>query len=167
MQNVPLSNVTSMDKLKKSLLYIFPALLIAAFFFAEPAAALTLSDQITGQIQAGADSGGLGTAIPPQQIIASIITVILSVLGIFFMSLIVFGGYLLFTAKGDETKVEKAKNTIRAAIIGLFIILAAYGVTRVVSRIVLQSTSGDPAAQPPGSGIRANCQGLDCELERF
>jgi len=135
------------------------------FLTNEPALALSLSDQVTGQINAGAQSAGLGTPVAPQAAIASIIEIILSVLGVFFMGLVVYAGYLMFTARGDETKVEKSKTTLRGAIIGLIIILSAYGITRVVSRTILHSTVGNPDAPIEGSGIRANCQGFDCTLE--
>jgi hypothetical protein len=36
------------------------------------------------------------------------------------------------TAGGDEQKVTKAKDSIRRAIIGLIIIVAAYGITYFV-----------------------------------
>jgi ABC-type molybdate transport system permease subunit len=47
------------------------------------------------------------------------------------------------TASGDESKVEKAQNILRSAVIGLIIALGAYGITNfVVGRIVEKTISG-------------------------
>ncbi len=68
--------------------------------------------------------------------ISSFISLFLSFLGVIFLILMIFGGYNWMTAAGDEKKIDKAKDTIRAAIIGLIIIIAAYAISIfVVSRI--------------------------------
>jgi predicted acyltransferase len=53
-------------------------------------------------------------------------------LGIIFVGLMVFTGYIWMTAQGDEQKVTKAKDTLQMAIIGLVIVLAAYSITYFV-----------------------------------
>jgi len=68
--------------------------------------------------------------------ISSFIGIFLSFLGVIFLILMIYGGYNWMTAAGDEKKIDKAKDTIRAAIIGLIIIVAAYAISIfVVSRI--------------------------------
>ncbi len=70
------------------------------------------------------------------QRISSLVATFLSLLGVIFMVLMIYGGYNWMTAAGDETKIDKAKDTIRAAIIGLVIVIAAYGISVfVISRI--------------------------------
>ncbi|MEI7498469.1 MAG: hypothetical protein WCK11_04255 [Candidatus Falkowbacteria bacterium] len=66
------------------------------------------------------------------EVMASIIQVFLSLLGIIFIVLIIYAGYNWMTASGDKTKVETAQQTITRAIIGLIIILAAYSITYFV-----------------------------------
>ncbi len=61
--------------------------------------------------------------------ISSIISTFLSFLGVIFMLLMIYGGFNWMTAEGDEQKVEKAKDTIRAAVIGLVIVIAAYAIS--------------------------------------
>lgn len=53
----------------------------------------------------------------------------LGLLAVIFVILMILAGYNWMTAGGDEQKVTKAKDTIRAAIIGLVIIVAAYAIT--------------------------------------
>lgn len=52
----------------------------------------------------------------------------LSILGIIFIVLMIYGGYTWMTASGDEEKVKKAQQTIKTAIIGLIIIVGAYAI---------------------------------------
>ncbi len=61
--------------------------------------------------------------------ISSIISTFLSFLGVIFMLLMIYGGFNWMTAEGDEQKVERAKDTIRAAVIGLVIVIAAYAIS--------------------------------------
>ena len=64
-----------------------------------------------------------------------VIKAILSVVGLIFLVLMVYAGMLWMTARGDEGKVEKSKEIITAAIIGLAITVSAYAITVfVVSR---------------------------------
>jgi hypothetical protein len=53
----------------------------------------------------------------------------LTFIGVIFLVLMVYGGFLWMTAQGNETQVEKAKNLITAAIIGLIIVFSAYAIS--------------------------------------
>jgi hypothetical protein len=64
----------------------------------------------------------------------------LSLLGVVFLVLTVYGGITWMTAEGDETKVEKAKKTITQAVIGLVIVLAAYAISLFVINALSGST---------------------------
>jgi uncharacterized membrane protein YwzB len=46
--------------------------------------------------------------------------------------MILFAGYNWMTAMGEKDKVQKAKDTLISAVIGLVIIIAAYAVTTFV-----------------------------------
>jgi len=73
-----------------------------------------------------------GTELTIEQRISSIIAIFLSLLGVIFFILMIYGGYNWMTAAGDEKKVEKAKDTIRNALIGLVIVIAAYAISVLV-----------------------------------
>lgn len=66
------------------------------------------------------------------EVVATIIKGFLGLLGVIFIILIVIAGYNWMTAAGDEEKIKKATSTIRSAIIGLLIIIAAYSITYFV-----------------------------------
>ena len=53
-------------------------------------------------------------------------------LGMIFLILMLYGGYLWMTAAGKEERVTKAKNLITAAIIGVIIVVSAYAISYFV-----------------------------------
>jgi len=71
--------------------------------------------------------------------VGQIIMTGLSLLGIIFLVLIIYAGYLWMTATGNEEKVSKAKSIMTMAIIGLIIVLSAYA----ISYFVLSSLTGE------------------------
>jgi hypothetical protein len=79
--------------------------------------------------QAGIGQGGSKT-LPTY--IGNIISAALGLLGVIFLILMVYGGYLWMTARGDETQTTKAKDTISRAIIGLVIVAGSYAIATYV-----------------------------------
>jgi len=80
----------------------------------------------------------------------------LSILGIIFIVLMLYGGYLWMTARGSEEQLTKAKELIQAAVIGLIIIVAAYAISYFIfSRLTPRTLTtpsgggGTPAATTP------------------
>jgi len=69
------------------------------------------------------------------QAIGKVIGAVLSFVGVIFLILMIYGGYIWMLARGNEQEVEKAKNIIQNALIGLVIVLAAYIVTILVGSI--------------------------------
>lgn len=52
----------------------------------------------------------------------------LTLLGVIFLVLILLAGYHWMTARGEEEKVNKAKDTLTRAVIGLIIVVGAYAI---------------------------------------
>ena len=101
-----------------------------------------------GLVNQTADYAGYAEATDTTlaETIGSIIRLLLSFMGTIFLVLMVYAGYMWMTARGDEGKVDKAIDIIRAAVIGLIITVGAYSITSfVVPRIV--SRTADPAPQ--------------------
>lgn len=59
----------------------------------------------------------------------NIIKTVLSLLGVIFVSLIIYSGIRWMTAGGNDQTLEKAKETIRQAIMGLLLIIGAYAIS--------------------------------------
>lgn len=57
----------------------------------------------------------------------------LTMVGLIFLVLMVYAGYLWMTARGEEDQIKKARDIILAAIIGLIIVMSAYAITTLVT----------------------------------
>ncbi len=89
-------------------------------------------------LQFGQQSG-LGSR-DVREVVASVINVLLSLLGVLFVALIVYAGFLWMTANGNEDQVGRAKKTLYAAVIGLLIISSAYIIAQFVITSSIQAT---------------------------
>jgi len=65
-------------------------------------------------------------------IVSSLITTALSIVGVAFLILMIYGGFLWMTDRGNEAQAKKALNLIQAAVIGLIIVISAYAITYFV-----------------------------------
>lgn len=68
----------------------------------------------------------------PIQVTYGIINIVLTFLGFAFLLLLTYAGILWVTARGNEEGVTKAKNLIKRAVIGLIIILSAFGIAQLI-----------------------------------
>ncbi len=74
-------------------------------------------------------------------IIGNIIRILEGALGLVFLLLTIYAGYLYLTARGDEEHVKHAKGMMTQGVIGLVIILAAYAITGFVLNAITAATS--------------------------
>jgi hypothetical protein len=82
-----------------------------------------------------ATAAGLKTGLASKsvgEIIGAVIQIALSFLGVVFMLLLLYAGYLWFTSLGDSKKTQQAKTLLTDAVIGLVIILSAYAISNTV-----------------------------------
>jgi hypothetical protein len=69
-------------------------------------------------------------------LIGNVINIVLGILGVVFVILMVYAGYNWLTAMGDQAKVEKAKDTIWRAVIGLIIVVGSYAIWSLVAQVL-------------------------------
>jgi TRAP-type C4-dicarboxylate transport system permease small subunit len=108
-----------------------------------------MAQTTTGLAGATDELTSVGTAIGTDattnslpELIGSLIAVLLSVLGIIFVVLVVYAGFLYLTAAGDDEKVKKAKKLLNQSVIGLVIIIAAYAIADyVISALTTAATT--------------------------
>lgn len=65
-------------------------------------------------------------------IVGAVIQVIFGILGIVLLVILLYAGTKWMTAEGDKAKVQKARDMITTAIIGLIIVLSAYAISYFV-----------------------------------
>ena len=70
------------------------------------------------------------------QTIGKIIRAVIAFVGVFFLLLTIYGGLIWMFSRGNEQEVEKAKKILQNAIIGLIVVLLAYGITYFLTNIL-------------------------------
>lgn len=108
--------------------------LLAMFAVAPPVHAVNIGEGL-GDVGGAAELSD--TELP--EIIGTLINVFLSILGIIFLVLVLYAGFLWMTAAGDTGKVDKAKTLLTQAIIGLILILASYAIANFVVDAIARS----------------------------
>ncbi len=83
---------------------------------------LEVAGETSGPYAAGTDEYTMS------EIAGTAVSAFLSILGLIFIILTIYGGYTYMMARGNEEQIEKALHTIRRAIIGLIITVGAYAI---------------------------------------
>ncbi len=98
------------------------------------------SETILNKLETVGDKGGYETA--DETTLAStlglIVNAILSLLGVIFIILIIYGGIKWMMAGGNEEDVKKATTIIKNAIIGLIITVSAYAIWSLIDRFFIE-----------------------------
>lgn len=96
-----------------------------------------LNDVANETYEPGTDAEGqLGEAI------VTVINMFLGILGVLFVILMIYAGFLWMTARGNDDQVHKAQDLIRNAIIGVIIVVAAYAITTFVLGALIEGATG-------------------------
>ena len=75
--------------------------------------------------------------------VSSVIKIVLSLLGVIFLILIIYAGYLWMIDRGNDQQAQKAKDILLAAIIGLIIVMGAYAITSFVGNLNQSTLSAE------------------------
>jgi uncharacterized BrkB/YihY/UPF0761 family membrane protein len=121
---------------------------LAAMIAAALAAPFSALADLTGA-GLNATAGQALLATTPGQlpiIIGTIIKTALGLVGVIFLVLMVYAGFIWMIARGDEAKVEKAKDTIVNCIIGIVIVVGAYAITSYIINAVTAPMPAQSAA---------------------
>jgi len=112
------------------LLGLIAILILPYFVFAQPLETLDKIRTESGFAPVTAENNFAHNA-------GKITAIIFSIMATIFICLMLYAGYNWMTAAGDSSKVDKAQETIRHAIIGLIVAAGAYAITEFVLKSVL------------------------------
>ena len=98
------------------------------FFPSFVAADITVPDDLG--VKKTAEKAELSKDTDLPSITGRVIGAALSMIGLTFFIITIYAGVLWMTAHGNEEYVTKARNTLIAATIGLFIVLGSYAITK-------------------------------------
>ena len=143
---------------------LFPVVTLAAY---------NAGDILLGGANNTADTAGVDVNGPEvQDLVGTIIAGALTLVGVLFFILMLYGGITWMLARGNEEYTKRALNTIVAAIIGLIVVAASYVITKFVFDsvatpsttpentpgccVLIDGGTGEFAAD---SGTQFSCQG--------
>jgi len=102
---------------------------------------------VTDGLKTTAKTAGFAQgARPIEAVIGSLVNSVLALIGVIFMIVLLYGGYLYLTAAGDEGKVKRAKNLIGNAVIGVIITATAYTLSFFLLGELISAVSTDSGA---------------------
>lgn len=121
---------------KKALkILIFIAVLTAGLLFAQTVFAQDLGiNAVNAEISLASGD--------PRVIAARIVRAALGFLGIIALGIVLYGGFVWMTSAGNEEKISQAKKILTNGLIGLVIIVMAFGITQYVINTLLGALSG-------------------------
>ena len=117
--------------MKRLLIYAVIYIAIAAFAL-DSVHAQGLGEATSELGRAGAQAG-VTDVDDPALIVGRAINVVLSLMGLIFLVLMVYAGFIWMTARGEEEKVTKARKIIISSLIGLVIVVSAYAIAFLVT----------------------------------
>lgn len=153
----------------KSKLLNFVVILITICFIILPVILFLSNGEVFAQttgtgLEQTATEAGLPRTTGIATIIGQIIYAILGFLGVIFILLLIYGGFLRMTAQGNPEQVKKSMGIITSAIIGVIIILASYAITSFVLSSIGAGVGGggDDELDQLGIGKCLQTDGNNC-----
>lgn len=110
-----------------------------AAFLALPALTMAQPDWGFNEVNTGLNNTLQDT--DPRTMVGSIINIALGFMGVIAVVILLIGGFKWMTAGGNEDKVSEAKKMLGYGVIGLVIVLAAWGVATFVVDSIYNSTT--------------------------
>lgn len=101
--------------------FVIPALTSAA-------GTISVTDLGTNEVSTGLELGEKS----PIETATSLINTVMIFLGLIAVCIILFGGFKWMTAMGSEDKIGEAKKLMGAGVVGIVIILSAWGIAKYV-----------------------------------
>lgn len=124
------------------------------------APSVVAEDYGLGATAGAAELTKYGDSVP--KIAGNVIGTLLSMISVLFFVLVLYGGILWMTARGNSEQTGKALNTILAATIGIIIVMGAYALTNFVFQLGGSAGAGTPT-QPAVCGNGQIEPGEQCD----
>lgn len=135
--------------MKKILTITLALFLFFSPFFMQTAGAQLVSngEEMTSNADQVGQTAGF-SSITIGMVIAGVIRASLGLLALIFVILTIVSGFRWMTAGGNEEQIKSARETLKTAIIGLIIVLAAYSITYFIFKYLPFSGWGGGMTNP-------------------
>lgn len=129
--------------MKKKFIFVLVAVVALVVVIPTAAEALDLGSGLAKgtAVEAGFDANTNETTFAAT--IGELVKALLSFVGVLFLVLTVYAGFLWMSARGEESQIEKAQSILRSAIIGMIITVGAYSITSFIVPRIVDRTAGD------------------------
>jgi len=112
-------------------------LLLGMVWLMWPTAFVLAEETATGKALSGLEATATVAGVnsgetDPSLVIGKALEILISILGIIFLIIVVYGGITWMTAQGEPKTVTKAKDMLIQGIIGMVVCLGAYALTYFV-----------------------------------
>lgn len=87
----------------------------------------------------GAEASG-ESSVSIGVLVGRLLEAVLGFTGIIALVILIYGGFLWLTARGNEDQVTSAKKYIQNAVIGIIIIVSAFSLTYYLTEVVFEAT---------------------------
>lgn len=104
----------------------------------------------------GTEDLGIATTTDFKVVLTDVLKVVLGFVGIVAVGIIIYGGIVYMTAKGDEDKTKLAKKIIINSVIGLVVVLFSYAIVAFVAN-QFGTDVGTDTGSVPDSGPCDGC----------
>ncbi len=113
---------------------------VFSWLLAKKAQALNFAE--TSGLAKTANNAGYpeGLNANPEELIIQGIGFVLSFVGVLFLLLMIYGGFIWMTARGNQSDAEKAKKIITAGLIGVIVVFGAYAISYFVVNFFSESS---------------------------
>jgi hypothetical protein len=112
---------------------LFYGMITNYFLFSSQALAQGGTQKALSGLDSAASTAELSQAsVDLPGLIGDILAIVLGFTGTIFFILVVWAGMLWMTAGGSQENIKKAQDILKAAVVGLIIVLSAYAITRFV-----------------------------------
>ncbi len=106
--------------------------------------AADLNNAFSGDYLNGAARGAnyvdnTGQSRTVEGVVSTLITAVLSILGAIFLAMLIYAGFLRFTAGGNEQKLKRSSDIMWESIIGLLIVIGAYAISYFVLSVFMNN----------------------------
>jgi len=127
--------------MKKLFYFVISIILLSSILFNANIEKISAASKfIDGVIQTGKGVGyNMENDLSLAERIGQVLLISTTFLGVVFLGLMIYGGYIWMMARGNEQEVARAKNIIIYAVIGLAVVLAAYAITSLFNELWIKS----------------------------
>ncbi len=119
-----------------------------------------------GIVDSIAQKSGADSYKDPQQLIGTGINAALTMVGLIFLILMIYAGYLWLTARGEEEPINKAQKIIISSVIGFILVASAYAITVFVGKRFETGKADEGGALDAECQVAANSETpkKDCDI---